>query len=64
MILVKSPSCVIAALLAMLADGRLRAPVDEVVPVERTAEVMQRLADQQIRGKAVIEVARESAPSR
>ncbi len=54
----------IAALLAMLADGRLRAPVDEVVPVERTAEVMQRLADQQIRGKAVIEVARESAPSR
>lgn len=51
----------VATLLEMLADGRLRAPIDEVVPIERAAEAIDRLARQQTRGKAVIEFSRETA---
>lgn len=50
----------LASLLAMLATGRLRASIDEIAPVERAADVMERLARQQTRGKAVIEFAREA----
>lgn len=46
-------------LLEMLASGSLRAPIDEVVPLERAAEAIGRLARQQTRGKAVIELQAE-----
>lgn len=46
-------------LLEMLASGSLRAPIDEVVPLECAAEAIGRLARQQTRGKAVIELQAE-----
>jgi len=46
----------VAELLAEVATGRLRPAVDEIVPVEKTAEVMQRLAARTVRGKIVIAV--------
>lgn len=49
----------LGTLLKMLASGRLRAPIDEVVPVESAADTMGRLARQQTRGKAVIELQAE-----
>lgn len=49
----------VANMLEMLAAGTLRAPIDEVVPLERAAEAMGRLAEQQTRGKAVIELQAE-----
>ncbi len=51
----------LSILLEMLASGSLRAPIDEVVPLERAAEAMGRLARQQTRGKAVIELQAEAA---
>ncbi len=50
----------VASLLGMLASGRLRAPIDEVVPLTRTADAIARLARQLTRGKVVVELARES----
>ncbi|MFM2353052.1 MAG: hypothetical protein RLZZ608_458, partial [Actinomycetota bacterium] len=44
----------LAALLDMLAHGTLRAAIDEVAPLEGALAVIDRLARQQIRGKAVI----------
>jgi NADPH:quinone reductase-like Zn-dependent oxidoreductase len=49
----------LSILLEMIAAGSLRAPIDEVVPLERAAEAMDRLARQQTRGKAVIELQAE-----
>lgn len=49
----------LAALLGMIAEGRLRAPLDEVVTVEGAAAAMHRLAQQQTRGKSVIELRAE-----
>ena len=49
----------LAILLEMLASGSLRAAIDEAVPLERAAEAIGRLARQQTRGKAVIELQAE-----
>lgn len=49
----------LAELLAMLADGTLRAPIEEVVPLDRATDAIDRLARQQTRGKSVIELASE-----
>lgn len=54
----------LATLLGMLASGRLRAPIDDVAPIERAAEVIDRLARQHTRGKTVIVFARESDEER
>lgn len=50
----------LATLLGLLAEGRLRAPIEESVPVEHATAVIGRLARQETRGKAVIEFAREA----
>lgn len=47
----------VAGLLALLASGRLRAPVEEVVPVEHAERSIQRLIDRTVHGKTVISFA-------
>ncbi len=44
----------LAATLEWAADGRLRAVIDEVLPLERGAEAFQRLRDRKVRGKLVL----------
>ncbi len=44
------------AVLAEIAAGRLRVPVDEVLPLERAAEAHRRLEERRVRGKLVLEV--------
>jgi hypothetical protein len=48
-------------LLEMLASRRIRAAVDEVVPVDGGIDLIGRLARQEVAGKAVIEFDREGA---
>jgi NADPH:quinone reductase len=40
--------------LAELAGGRLRVPVDEVLPLDRAAEAHRRILDQRVRGKLIL----------
>jgi NADPH:quinone reductase-like Zn-dependent oxidoreductase len=42
------------ATLAWLADGRLKASIDEVLPLDRGAEAFARLRNRQVRGKLVL----------
>src|SRR2546427_1785554 len=42
------------AALAELAAGRIRVPVDEVLPLDRAAEAHQRLLDRRVRGKLLL----------
>lgn len=51
----------IAVLLEKLASGDLRAPIDEIAPLDGAIALIDRLAHQQVSGKAVIEFAREGA---
>ena len=51
----------VALLLGMLAEGRLRAPVNDTAPVSGARELIDRLAQQLTRGKAVIELRAEVA---
>lgn len=44
----------IAALLGMVAEGRLRAVIDETFPLERAADALARLEERQVFGKLVI----------
>lgn len=44
----------LVATLEWAADGRLRAVIDEVLPLERGAEAFQRLRDRKVRGKLVL----------
>jgi NADPH:quinone reductase len=42
------------AALAELAAGRIRVPIDEVLPLERAAEAHQRILDRKVRGKLLL----------
>ena len=42
------------AVLKELAGGRLRVPIDEVLPLERAAEAHQRILDRRVRGKLLL----------
>ncbi|GBC86275.1 Quinone oxidoreductase 1 [bacterium HR12] len=44
------------AVLAELAAGRLRVPVEEILPLERAAEAHRRIEERRVRGKLVLEV--------
>jgi NADPH2:quinone reductase len=44
--------------LGELAAGRIRVPVDEVLPLERAAEAHQRILDRQVRGKLILRPAK------
>lgn len=47
----------VAELLALVATGAVRAPIDEVVPLDGALALIDRLARQEVAGKAVIRVA-------
>ncbi len=50
----------VAGLLDLVAERRLRPPVEEVVPVEQAEHSIQRLLDRQVLGKTVISFANEA----
>jgi NADPH2:quinone reductase len=44
----------LAAALAELAAGRIRVPIDEVLPLERASEAHQRILDRKVQGKLLL----------
>lgn len=44
----------VATLLGMIADGTLRAPIDQIVPLEGALALIERLRRQEVAGKAAI----------